>query len=321
MSVNPNPSRVTDASWWFMEEMVALQPGTKNGGIYAVKPGYHNTRAGNKPTNYSVADFSADRRGPADKAAGYDWTFTDAQSGRYANIMVYSQRLLRSGQDRNDPRLDGWREFYGQADTDTLVEGWDFQKYQPSSSDPSHLWHIHLSELREFVGDFENKRKMLSVLKGETYAQYLESLVPPAERGPIIMSENIELPARYAYDAKGNLIDRSAIRKVCGEWTGGGWLNTDKASATIFTHWTIDPPGDNDPVGLVKEALIIPEITYVDSGGKQQWVRQPVISLSHFHETDWVHLSGGQFGVSFGLMDNGYTFEVPVLFNLSYSSR
>lgn len=315
MAANPNPSRITDASWWFMEQMVALHAGTRDGGIFAVKPGYHNTRKGNKPSNYSVAEFVADRRGPADKAAGYDWTFTDAQAGRYININIYSQRLMRSGQDRNDPRLNGWREFYGQTDADNQVEGWDFQKYSPTSSDPSHLWHLHLSEMREYVGDYDNKKKMLSVLKGETYAQYLASLHPHTPKGIPEMAGPYYLPSKFAYDAKGALIDRSGIVTAVGEWTGGGWLNVGNATATIHTHWTIDESAS------VKKALIIPEIAYKDGAGKIQWARQPVVELSHFKEAEWVHLSGGQFGVSFGLVDNDYDFSVPISFNLTYGPK
>lgn len=315
MGPNPNPARITDASWWFMQQMVALHAGTQNGGIYAAKPGYHNTRQGNKPSDYSVAEFVADRRGPGDKSAGYDWTFTDAQAGRYINIAVYSQRLLRSGQDRNDPRLNGWREFYGQADTDMQIEGWDFQKYSPTSSDPSHLWHIHLSELREYVGDRENKEKMLSVLRGETYQQYLASKNPPAPKEIPQMSGPYYLPSKFAYNAKGELIDRTGIVTAIGEWTEGGWLNVGNATATIHTHWKIE---DSEPTD---RALIIPEIAYKDAAGKVQWSRQPVIELSHYKEAEWVHLSGGQFGVSFGLVDNDYDFGVPISFNLTYGPR
>lgn len=181
MANNPNPSRITDAWWWFMQELLKLEPGSQNGGIFANKPGYHNTRNNNSPSNYSVREFAADRRGPADKGAGGDWTFPDAQSGRYGTIIKYSYRLLQSGTNPRDTRLDGWREFYGQADWDTAVEGWDFQKIEPSSSDASHLWHIHFSELRQFTEDYENKKKMLSVLRGETYDQWLASQHQPEE--------------------------------------------------------------------------------------------------------------------------------------------
>ncbi|MBB4741456.1 hypothetical protein BJY16_004915 [Actinoplanes octamycinicus] len=157
-----------------MQQLLALQPGTVNGGIYANKSGYHNTRAANQsswPDNYSIRD-AEDRGGPADKAAAYDWTFPDAQGGNYTTIAKYSRRLLDSGRDAGDPRLNGWREFFGQTDTDGEVEGWDFRRGRAASSDSSHLWHIHLSEDRDKVTDLENKKAVLSVLRGETVAQW-----------------------------------------------------------------------------------------------------------------------------------------------------
>jgi len=163
----------TEPSRWFMEQLLNLVTGTQNGGIYANKPGYHNTRDQNTPTNYSVV-LPPDKLGPGDKAAAYDWTFPEAQTGDYSRISVYSSRLRAAGQ-ANDPRTDGWREFYGQADSDLDVEGWDFYYNHGASSDTSHLWHIHLSELRQFLDDLNNKKALLSILKGETLEQWLNS--------------------------------------------------------------------------------------------------------------------------------------------------
>lgn len=174
MASNPNPSRISGAGWWFMEQLLAMEKGTANGGIFANKSGYHNTRANNNkswPGNYSVVD-PVDKKGPSDKAAAYDWTFRDAQAGRYETINKYTNRLLKSAKDMDDPRLNGWREFYGQADKDRQVEGWDTRYLRSATSDPSHLWHIHFSEDRDKVDDYDNKRAMLSVLRGETVAQW-----------------------------------------------------------------------------------------------------------------------------------------------------
>ncbi len=83
MASNPNPARITDAMWWLWEQLHALEPRDGAlGGIYANKPGYHNTRNANKATNYSVRD-AVDKRGPGDKAAAIDWTFRSAQRGDY----------------------------------------------------------------------------------------------------------------------------------------------------------------------------------------------------------------------------------------------
>ena len=170
MAPNPNPARITAAMWWLWEQLHALEPpDTALGGIYANKTGYHNTRAGNKPGNYCVVE-PQDKRGPADKAAAIDWTFRSAQRGDYSVIAKYMARIMASGKDMNDERLNGWREFYGQADKDSRVEGWDSRYLREVTSDASHLWHIHMSESREHVESLANKDALLSVLKGESLA-------------------------------------------------------------------------------------------------------------------------------------------------------
>jgi hypothetical protein len=162
---------ITDAMSYLWDGLAKLAPGSQCGGVYANKPGYHNTRAQNAPGNYSVVD-AEDRAGPPDKAAAIDWTFPEAQSGDYSRISVYTQRLLTSARDPADPRLDGWREFYGNADWDTYVEGYDCRYNVDASSDSSHLWHLHLSEDRDKVDSFENKDNLLSVLRGESVQEW-----------------------------------------------------------------------------------------------------------------------------------------------------
>lgn len=147
-------------------------PPARLGGIYAKKPGYHNERRFLKPTDYSVIR-PEDKRGPDDEPCAIDLTFPDAQRGDYSTIKVYSKRLYVAGQTQ-DPRVDGWREFFGNTDNDTQVEGWDFAKNQPSTSDRSHLWHIHMSEHRENILKPTPAYAILSVLSGESLSAYLE---------------------------------------------------------------------------------------------------------------------------------------------------
>lgn len=173
-------STITDASARFMNALVAMEPETENSGIYGNKPGYHNTRAGNieldKTDNSSVPDYSIraplDLQGPSDKAAGYDWTHRKAQRGDYSSMAKYGDRLEAAFHDR-DPRLYGWREALGQTDTDKPAEGLDFQGWFTRVPDSTHEWHWHFSELRAFVESWDNKLCLLSILKGESLADYL----------------------------------------------------------------------------------------------------------------------------------------------------
>lgn len=166
--------RVHEHSEWLMDELLDEEPGTANGGVGADKPGYHNSRKRNAekwPGNYSIR-YDFDKQGPDDLAAAYDWTFRDAQRRDYATIAKYMKRFRASGKDPNDPRLDGWREIYGQADGDTYVEGYDFHFDKEVTSDSSHLWHIHASEKRKYVASLRNKQNFLSVARGESVAQW-----------------------------------------------------------------------------------------------------------------------------------------------------
>jgi hypothetical protein len=185
---NPNPERITDATWALWKGLQELEPDTELGGIYAAKSGYHNTRSANKAADYSVRE-TPDRVGPADKASAIDWTFPEAQSGNCGRIARYSSRLLASGRDAHDPRLDSLREFYGNADLDREVDGWDFRHDKAVSSDRSHLWHIHISITRGRVADPAMTRAVLSVLKGESVTQWLA-----AESGELQPPEPPPLP-------------------------------------------------------------------------------------------------------------------------------
>jgi hypothetical protein len=165
---NPNQDRITAQSWWLMGQLLGLEPGTEYSGIYMDKPGYHNTRDGNAPGNYSVLD-SADRGGPPDKAAAYDWTFPSAQRGDYTRMAVYGRRLLAAYNSR-DPRMDGWREALGQTDTDATPEGLDIRHHTLRTPDATHRWHFHFSESRSEVESWDNKLNLLSVLRGDSPA-------------------------------------------------------------------------------------------------------------------------------------------------------
>ncbi len=162
--------------------MKKLEPGSRLGGILARKRGYHNSRDSLPSTDYSVREFRADKEGPANLGSAIDWTFPDAQRGDYRTIAKYSKRLMAAGKAK-DPRTIYMREFFGNCDSDAYVEGYDFSKETDSTSDSSHLWHIHISIHRAYINNVAAMNAILSILAGELLADYYVRLgIKPPEK-------------------------------------------------------------------------------------------------------------------------------------------
>lgn len=186
---NPNPSLITTAMW----RMWTARPvsGWRLGGIYADKPGYHNTVAANQsrwPGNYSVRYSLDTQQGPRDKARAIDYTMSDA------DMRKYTQRLLDAC-NRNDPRVKGLREFYGTVNKRTVVgriRNDDRSAFRSSTSDSSHLWHIHISLWAAYCDNWEILSGIISVLAGESLAAWRarmeEGVMLPqkGDQGPIV---------------------------------------------------------------------------------------------------------------------------------------
>jgi hypothetical protein len=184
---HPSPN-IANAWAGFMQALLQLEPNTANSGTYTDKPGYHNSRdnliAQGKTGDYSI-QLAADKRGLGRYSAAGDWTFRSAQAGNYDRIMLYGRRIAAAYQ-RKDPRLRTWREVLIQADPDTYAEGFDFQKWTTRTPDASHLWHAHLSELREFAANWDSKDAMLSILQDEplsSWQQFISGDVTPQPNG------------------------------------------------------------------------------------------------------------------------------------------
>lgn len=188
---------ITDAMWWLWLRLHELEPTSELGGILAWKRGFHSTGQYNLdryPGDYSIRD-APNRAGPwwRNKASALDWTFPEAHGGDYRRIAKYMQRLLASARDQADPRLDlGVFGFFGQADNDGHVEGWNEYREQDQTSDPSHLFHIHFDLLRSMCGDFWAMWALLTVLMGWTVAQWRASL-PGAAPAPQPVQEDDDM--------------------------------------------------------------------------------------------------------------------------------
>lgn len=136
-------------------------PDVQNGGIYANKRGYHNSRNGNRalgfPNDYSMGGEGqppADRDGSPDAASAIDLT-----PKTQATQHLITRRLLAALKSDDDPRAYAVREFFGSTDSKT-VTGWSRWLGKTVSSDDSHTWHIHISIYRRYADDMD---RMLGV--------------------------------------------------------------------------------------------------------------------------------------------------------------
>lgn len=160
------PAHASPEMWKFWLAFKKLCPSCQLGGIFAPKPGYHNYFNALPGSDYS-------KQLPQDKVkANRNYSSAIDLTMSLENMKKYSSRLLKSGKDPKDPRGNYLREFYGNANGDQYVDGWDFQANCPSSSDSSHLWHIHISILRKHANNPRAFRALLSILKGESVATW-----------------------------------------------------------------------------------------------------------------------------------------------------
>lgn len=171
MSTNPNPTYITNEMWKLWDDCVGIIPSVKLGGIYANKSGFHNTVNANKsrwPNDYSLKGIQ-NLTGPYDKARAIDLTMSNA------DMVTYTQRLINAC-NANDPRVAGMREFFGTVDLKNVVgraHDSDTGAWRFTTSDSSHLWHIHISIFTFYCNNAQVMSGIASVLKGESLADWI----------------------------------------------------------------------------------------------------------------------------------------------------
>lgn len=147
----------------------AAIPSAQLGGVFARKPGYHNARSQVHRSDYSV-QRADDRVGDINAASALDITLPDAQMRLVTSrLMQAAGWTLRGGAwvktGRPDPRLKAVREFFGTTNSRTVV-GSNLPDQYLVTSDPSHLWHIHISGYRRWATDHAAWQQIASVIVG-----------------------------------------------------------------------------------------------------------------------------------------------------------
>lgn len=186
MAANPHPTHITAEMWWFIEQLELLEPAdTVFAGAWGnFKPGYHCDAFNlwwRRENGVYVWRNDYSTRGADDKVLGtslerfgaaVDWTFLSAQRGDSSQIRKYGARIRTAWLNR-DPRLKGWREVLTQGDGDPQADGYDFVSWTERTPDLTHTWHFHFSCLRKYLRTLSVFQAMLSILRGETLAQWL----------------------------------------------------------------------------------------------------------------------------------------------------
>lgn len=162
----------TSAEKWLADEWEKIYATAVLSGIvgdlaHKARGGYHISRQDQPTDNYSV--IRADDKpgnGPSDRAAAIDMTMSTA------DIIKCHTRLREIWKNRaNDPRMkyiNAWNGWDGQGDAGR----YDVVKGTVSTASSDHKWHIHLEIRRKYVNDMNAMRAILSMLKGESLAQF-----------------------------------------------------------------------------------------------------------------------------------------------------
>jgi hypothetical protein len=135
-------------------------PHTANGGAigdsrHIAGGGYHISprllRSSGHGNDYSLS-APLDNNGPLDNVSAQDWTFGDVTGKQ--GIRTLSARC-RDIFKKRDPRvLAVAREWFGTIDGKTVTGYSAYRDRVVTSSDKSHLWHIHFSLWRERSEDW-----------------------------------------------------------------------------------------------------------------------------------------------------------------------
>lgn len=151
---------MTDALQHLYDRLRAERyPTAQMGGIYANKPGYHNKRDNLPSSDYSCQQPD-DQAGSGQNASGLDITLNPT------DMRDLTQRLIDLTLAR-DPRIQVAREFFGTVDG-VNVTGMDVRDVRWITSDPSHIWHDHISIFRRWAGDLAAMDALADAILGGT---------------------------------------------------------------------------------------------------------------------------------------------------------
>lgn len=144
--------------------------------------GYHIARRLNPAGNYSIVR-PQDRGGcgPDDASTAVDMTMSTA------DMILCTTRLAAVHNSTTDPRRKYLNAFNGWTGTGD-ARRYDVYARRTMYASPDHKWHVHLEIRRIYATSWTATNAILSILRGETAAEYLTSIgVVPEQAPPVVM--------------------------------------------------------------------------------------------------------------------------------------
>ena len=147
---------------WLGSQVVKRVKSARMSGIVgdsAHRYGYHRARSKLPASDYSVK-LAADRSGDSSAASAIDISLSPSM------MRIVTKRFMDVAKDKTDPRRKYFREFFGTLDGRT-VTGWDTASDSATTSDSSHLWHVHVSVHRKYATSRTAAEALLTIFTGQ----------------------------------------------------------------------------------------------------------------------------------------------------------
>lgn len=159
--------------------------------------GYHRSRRFLLSSQWS-ANRTYSVTEPGNDQGDDDWICAVDIKVPIAELISMCRRLddaVRAG------KLEKIAEWYGNRDGDTRVDGFDNIRNAVASSDPSHLWHAHLSFIRGRAN--EDHSDVLRILTGKEDDMDPDTQVPVPKSAPFpgYLGKREQIPAGELWHA------------------------------------------------------------------------------------------------------------------------
>lgn len=171
-------TRAHEISWYIARNWESYYASAVLAGIvgdraHALTGGYHMSIQDNRVDNYSVIridDKAPPGDWPRDLAAAIDMSMSPS------DMALCSGRLWTVWNDTSDPRRVFLNGFNGWFNDGEPAKRYDYVTQRISVTTSDHKSHVHGEIRRRWVTSMVAANAILSILRGETKAQYLASL-------------------------------------------------------------------------------------------------------------------------------------------------